>query len=155
MSALSISGISEIVLSVRDLDRMKSFYQEVLGFGLVNETSFDRDGNRVPDGAPTISFLKISDIESPVGQRCHPQVLVLIDHRRHPSGRVGHAVETSTLHHLAFEIPHHAYDGNLAKLRKLALDPREVAFPAIHAKSIFFEDPEGNSLELICPDSSN
>ena len=36
-SGPAITGVAEIVLSVRDLPRMRQFYEDVLGFGLLSQ----------------------------------------------------------------------------------------------------------------------
>ena len=146
----SITTVAEVVLSVRDLPLMRDFFQETLGFSLFKELSFSPDGSIVPNGEPTITFLTICELDTPLGRNSHPQCLVLIDYRRHPSGRPGHDSSTSTLHHLAFEIPPVSYDWYLDRLSSLGLAPTEANFPDISARSLFFKDPEGNSIELIC-----
>ena len=35
-------------------------------------------------------------------------------------------------------------------LSAAGLDPQPAAFPHMNAKALFFKDPEGNQLELIC-----
>lgn len=150
MEALPITAIAEIVLSVSDIPLMKQFYIDVLGFKFLKESSWDKKGNLVPDGEPTISFLTIKELDTPLGRHSHPQVLVFIDYQRHSSGRPGHDVTTSTLHHLAFEIPPDTYAPHHERLQLLNLDPKEVMFESYPAKSLFFKDPEGNSIELIC-----
>ena len=97
MEALPITAIAEIVLSVSDLHQMKQFYVDVLGFKFLKESSFDKEGNLVPDGEPTISFLTIKELDTPLGRHSHPQVLVFIDYQRHSSGRPGHDVTTSCM----------------------------------------------------------
>lgn len=143
-----ITGIAEIVLSVRSIPVMRKFYTEVLGFRFFKEASYSMDGELVPDGEPTITFLTIKELDTPLGRNGHPQMLALIDFKRHSSSRPGHNSKTSTLHHLAFEIPPESYDTHLHNLTSLNLNPRKVSFSA--AKSLFIKDPEGNSVELIC-----
>ena len=150
METLPITGIAEIVLSVRDLPLMKQFYMNVLGFKFFNEACYGEGGKLIPNGDPTICFLTIKELDTPLGRKSHPQVLVLIDFQRHPSGRPGHDVTTSTLHHLAFEIPPKSYEPHHEKLQALRLAPSEVEFENISAKALFFKDPEGNTIELIC-----
>jgi len=153
MKVPPITGVAEIVLSVRDLPGMKRFYVDVLGFSLWEEACYGPGGRLIPGGEPTISFLTITELDTPLGRHCHPQALVLIDHRRHANGRPGHEVTTSTLHHLAFEIPPDSYDLHRERLEQLSLAPQEARFEGIRARSLFFRDPEGNSIELICPDA--
>ena len=147
-----ITGVSEIVLSAADLPQMREFYVNVLGFPVHSELSMEA-AEPDPDGEPTITFLTITDTGSPLSQGGHPQMLALIDYRRHIYAKrrlTGHDINSSTLNHLAFEIPPESYDAHLARLRKLELEPTEAEFPAVQAKAIFFADPEGNRLELIC-----
>ena len=147
-----ITGVAEIVLSVADLPLMRGFYHRVLGFPIHSEASLEQEGPADPDGEPTISFLTIKELDTPLGP-LHPQLLALIDYRRHVHARkrlIGHDVHRTTLNHLAFEIPPDSYDAHLARLKQLQLNPVESEFPAMNARAIFFKDPEGNTLELIC-----
>ncbi len=48
-----ISGVSEIVLSVADLPKMREFYTDVMGFRLHSELSMET-ANVDPEGEPTI-----------------------------------------------------------------------------------------------------
>jgi len=146
-----LTGVAEIVLNVADLPTMKDFYTTVLGFPLHSELSLETE-EADPDGRPTISFLTIKPLDTPLGP-LHPQLLVLIDYQRHVHARrrmLGHDVSRSTLNHLAFEIPPESYTSHLTRLQQLQLDPVETEFPAMLARAIFFRDPEGNVLELIC-----
>ena len=147
-----IAGVSEIVLSVADLPRMRDFYAHVLGFELHSEVSMESHVAD-PEGEPTISFLTICQTETPLGRGGHPQMLVLIDYRRHVFAKkrfVGHDVAQSTLNHLAFEIPSDTFEVHVAHLKAHHLDVTFFNFPDIKARAMFFEDPEGNLLELIC-----
>lgn len=147
-----ITGVAEIVLSVRDLPAMREFYSRVLGFRLHSEACHEH-GAEPEAGEPTICFLTICDIDTPLGRHGHPQLLALIDHRRHVFARsrlVGHDVSRSTLNHLAFEIPPESFDAWRERLTGLGLGPTVSEFPAMKARAMFFRDPEGITLELIC-----
>ena len=151
-----ILGISEIVLSVADLPRMREFYREVLGFALHHELSMETE-SPVPDGEPTIAFLEICGSETPLGRNGHPQLLALIDYKRHHFARMrfrGHDVTVSTLNHLAFEIPSESFDAHLQNLQRHHIEATQSRFPDMSARAVFFRDPEGNTLELICHDSA-
>lgn len=153
-----ITGVVEVVLSVRDLPGMREFYQRVLGFKLLSESCHETEAAPDPDGDPTISFLTIRDIDTPLGRNGHPQLLVLIDHQRHVFARqrfVGHDVTRSTLNHLAFEIPPESYAPHQRRLTAMGLNPTTSQFPALKARALFFNDPEGNTLELICHDPAS
>jgi catechol 2,3-dioxygenase-like lactoylglutathione lyase family enzyme len=149
---LPITGISEVVLSVADLPQMKAFYRDVLGFPVMAEYSMETELHD-PQGKPTITFLVIAETRTPLGCHGHPQLLALIDHRRHIHARArltGHDVNQSTLNHLAFEIPADTYEGHVSRLKQLGLELTFSEFPAMQARAMFFRDPEGNVLELIC-----
>ena len=155
--SLRVTGVAEIVLSVRNLPRMRDFYRDVLGFDLLKEACHDKGAVPTPGGAPTISFLTIIQLDTPLGRHGHPQLLALIDFQRHAGMRelfTGHDRTKSTLNHLAFEIPPESYEPHRKRLEALGLTPREVEFPHMVAKALFFNDPEGNVLELICHDQS-
>lgn len=146
-----ISGVAEIVLSVADLPAMRDFYTQVLGFPVHSEASLEGETHD-PDGAATITFLTIRELDSALG-RLHPQMLVLIDYRRHVHAKkrlIGHDAQRTTLNHLAFEIPSDSYTAHFERLNHLGLSPVEAKFPAMNANALFFKDPEGNALELIC-----
>ncbi len=148
-----IVGVAEIVLSVADLPTMRAFYVDVMGFPLLSEACHEHGPEATPDGDPTISFLTIRETNTPLGRHGHPELLVLIDYERHVFARSrfsGHDVSRSTLNHLAFEIPPDSYEAHEARLAQLDLDPRRAEFPDMQARALFFEDPEGNVLELIC-----
>ena len=148
-----ITGVAEIVLSVRDLASMRQFYQEVLGFELLSEACHETGLTPDPSGEPTIAFLTIKELDTPLGHHGHPQLLALIDYRRHVFARDrfdGLEPRTSTLNHLAFEIPPDRYEVELERLLALGLEPQPTRLPNMCARALFFHDPEGNLLELIC-----
>ncbi|QEG23679.1 VOC family protein [Mariniblastus fucicola] len=158
----TIIGAAEIVLSVSDLPKMREFYVSVLGFPIHGEACstgegvVDADSNSDSGFEATITFLTISETDTPLGRNGHPQILALIDYRRHflAKGRFdGHDVRRSTLNHLAFEILPGDYDSEFERLSELGLNPTKTVFANLNAKAIFFKDPEGNVLELICHDA--
>jgi catechol 2,3-dioxygenase-like lactoylglutathione lyase family enzyme len=159
MAATSgIVGIAEIVLNVRDLPAMRGFYRDVLGFKVLREACHERGIEPDPNGMPTIAFLTIQDVDTPLGRHGHPQMLALIDFRRHVFAKErfdGHEPTRSTLNHLAFEIRPEDYEAEKERLEKLGLNPRQATFPAMTARALFFNDPEQNLLELICHASPN
>lgn len=148
-----ILGVSEIVLNVDSIPVMREFYERVLTFQFHSQSCHEFGNDAEPDGEPTICFLKITDVDTPLGRNLHPQFLVLIDWRRHFHARKrveGRNVTLSSLNHLAFEIAPNAYDEQLKRLQALDLEPTRSSFLDLQARAIFFRDPEGNTLELIC-----
>ena len=147
-----ITGVSEVVLSVADLPKMRAFYTQIMGFHLHSEVSMETTVAN-PDGEPTITFLTICNTDTPLNRGGHPQMLVLIDYRRHIHAKqriFGHDVRRSTLNHLAFEIPSESFDDYVTLLKEMKIDLTFSDFPAFNARAMFFKDPEGNVLELIC-----
>ena len=143
-----IHRVSEIVLNVRDIERMSWFYQDVLGFEL---------HSRFPETNPTIVFLTISDHDSALSRGGHPQLLALIDPVRHgPAEQRFDEIERrrSTLNHIAFEIDLADYGPQKQRFAELGLNPSTEEFAFLGARALFFEDPEGNLLELLCHDAS-
>jgi catechol 2,3-dioxygenase-like lactoylglutathione lyase family enzyme len=149
----AVTGTAEIALNVRDLPRMRRFYEEVLGFPLLYQGCHEHGPEADPAGEPTIAFLTIAELDTPLGCHGHPQILALIDYRRHAFARGRfdrHERSASTLNHLAFEIPPERYEAEQARLAARGLEPDARPLPGIPARSLFFDDPEGNQIELIC-----
>lgn len=143
-----VQGISEIVLNARDIERMSRFYQDVLGFPLHSQ---------FPEANPAIVFLTICDHGSALSRGGHPQLLALIDPVRHgpAQGRFDDIDgRRSTLNHIAFEIDLADYEPQQRRLAELGFNPGTEEFAFLGARALFFEDPEGNLLELICHDTS-
>jgi catechol 2,3-dioxygenase-like lactoylglutathione lyase family enzyme len=131
--------IAEVGLRVKDLARAAAFYQEVLGLEIVR-------------AYPKHVFMKAGELNSPLGRGGHPQLLVLFD--REVSLDSG----LTTFDHLAFEIPLENYAAERERLRELGLAFIERAWRGPYAwiggRSLFFDDPEGNTIEFIARDPS-
>jgi catechol 2,3-dioxygenase-like lactoylglutathione lyase family enzyme len=132
---------------------MRDLYREVLGFKLLSEACPETGLEPDADWEPTIAFLTIKEVDTPLGRHRHPQLLALIDFRRHVFAKgkfAGHEPTRSTLNHLPFEIPPESYEAYKERLESFGLRPSPVTFPAMTARALFFDDPEQNVLELIC-----
>ena len=144
----TIKTIAEIVINVDDIGRARAFYETVLGVQLHSQC---------PAENPTSVFLTLAELDSPLGRGGHPQLLALIDPHRHPPAKQrfrGLDVTVSSLNHLAFEIAPETYESEKRRLAALGLTVHEETFPNMNAKALFFQDPEGNTLEFICHASS-
>ena len=134
-----VMHIAEVGLRVKDLPRMLAFYQEVLGLEVV--CTF-----------PKYVFMKVGELDSALGRGGHPQLLVFFDRE------VPLDIALTTLDHLAFEIPLERFAAERERLQAVGLEWSERAWSGIHAwlraRSLFFDDPEGNTIELIAHDPS-
>jgi catechol 2,3-dioxygenase len=132
-----VMHFAEVGLRVTDLPRAVAFYQDVLGLEIVR-------------AYPHHVFLNAGDLDSPLGHAGHPQLLVLFD-REAPLD-----IKLTTVDHLAFEIPIERYDSEKQRLAQKGFDLRERVWSGDHAwlraRSIFFSDSEGHTLELIAHD---
>jgi catechol-2,3-dioxygenase len=131
----SVCGLGEIALRVNDLDAMQKFYEEVIGLPLMT---------RVPNCA----FFRIAE-----GCGGHTQVLALFDRSDSPGYRVPDAT-TSTIDHIAFEIPLAELDHEKKRLEALGLQVETAEHAWVHWRSLYVTDPEGNQVELVCYDES-
>jgi catechol 2,3-dioxygenase-like lactoylglutathione lyase family enzyme len=128
------AGLRHLALKVRDLDVMKRFYVDVLGFAV--EWEPDRDNVYLSSG---IDNLALHRSDSLVTSR-------ETEHRSEDSGGGG-----SPLDHLGL-IVRSADDvdrwAEFLKHRGVTLD----ALPRTHrdgARSCYFRDPEGNQIQVI------
>jgi catechol-2,3-dioxygenase len=131
----SVRGLGEIALRVNNLDTMQKFYDEVIGLPLMA---------RFPNAA----FFKIAN-----GYGGHTQVLALFDRSQNPGYR-GTDASTSTIDHIAFEIPLADFADELKRLRGLGLHVETAEHAWVHWRSLYVTDPEENQVELVCYDES-
>jgi catechol 2,3-dioxygenase len=135
--ASHVMHIAEVGLRVRDLARMVMFYQETLGLEIVR-------------AYPRHVFLQAGQLDSPLGRGGHPQLLVLFDRS------VRLEIDLTTLDHLAFEIPLDEFESERTRLQGMGLELIEKTWAGdyawLRARSMFFDDPEGNTIELIAHD---
>ena len=125
-----IKALGEVALRVNDLQLMKRFYQAVLGLHVLGEFA-------------SAVLLKIAD-----GYGGHTQVLGLFDR----SVRVGPA--HTTVDHIAFAIALGDFDAEKRRLESLGLQVEVELHSWVKWRSLYFHDPEGNQVELVCYDES-
>jgi catechol-2,3-dioxygenase len=131
----SVRGLGEIVFRVNNLDAMQKFYEEIIGLPLMT---------RVPNCA----FFKIAD-----GYDGYTQVLALFDRSQSPGYR-GTDAATSTIDHIAFEIPLANFADERKRLESFGLQVETAEHAWVHWRSLYVSDPEGNQVELVCYDGS-
>jgi catechol-2,3-dioxygenase len=80
-------------------------------------------------------------------------VLALFDRSESPGYR-GTDAATSTIDHIAFEIPLVEFADELTRLKALGLQVETAEHAWMHWRSLYVADPEGNQVELVCYDES-
>ena len=131
----AVRGLGEIALRVNDLDAMQRFYEQVIGLPLMARFS-------------NSAFFKIAD-----GYEGHAQVLALFD-RSEGAGYGGTNAKTSTIDHIAFEIPLADFDGEKRRLEGLGYQVETTEHAWVRWRSLYLTDPEENQVELVCYDGS-
>jgi catechol-2,3-dioxygenase len=126
----AVKALGEVALRVNNLEQMKRFYQEVLGFEVLGES-------------PAAALLKIAP-----GYAGHTQVLGLFDRS------VSVDQERTTVDHIAFAIGLPDYDSEKKRLETLGLNVETTEHEWIKWRSLYFHDPEGNQVELVCYDEN-
>jgi catechol 2,3-dioxygenase-like lactoylglutathione lyase family enzyme len=121
MSGIPVTGVSELVLEVVDLEASERFYSEVLGLPVVERWP-DRDAIWVMAGERTRIGL------------WRPQVGMM-------GGRGGLHV------HFAMHIAEADYDGAVERLRGLGQEVQEADFGDA-GRAAYVDDPDGNVVEL-------
>lgn len=124
----TIKGLGELALRVNDLGRMVDFYETVVGLEVMRRF-------------PETVFFRIED-----GHGGHTTILALFD-RDVETGQ-----ERSPLDHFAFTIDVDDYDSERQRLEALGVDVTQRVFDWTGWRSLFFRDPEGNVVELVCRD---
>ena len=126
-----IRGLGEVSIRVNDLAAMCAFYEDVVGLKVLR-----REESYV--------FFEIAE-----GYGGHSQNLALFEDGESEML----SSNQSTLHHIALNIDLEDYQSELMRLRGLGLDVRSTEHSWLHVRSLYFPDPEGNTLELVCYDA--
>jgi len=119
---IPVTGVSELVLEVVDLERATTFYRDVLGLPVVERWE-DREAVWVMAGERTRIGL------------WRPQVGLA-------QGRGGVHV------HYALHIAEEDFDAAVVRLRRHGYDPELVEFGGDRGRALYVHDPDGNVLEL-------
>ncbi len=137
----SSKRLGELVLRTSDVDTLTEFYRDVIGL----EPFAGFGSNR---------FLKVAD-----DFEGHPQLLAIFDKSKEYSGPNNIKPENAdagagTLHHFAFAMEKEQFEQEKERLQELGLDIRFADYREFGWHSIHFHDPDGNSVEFVCYDSS-
>lgn len=130
-----IRGLGEIALRVENLDAMQHFYAEVIGLELMQRF-------------PTSAFFRIAE-----GYAGHTQILALFDRTAEPDYTGPDPARTS-VDHIAFTIGLDDYAPEKARLEGLGLKVSTAEHAWVQWRSLYVDDPEGNTVELVCFDPS-
>ncbi|SEL83733.1 VOC family protein [Haloferax larsenii] len=127
-------ALGEFALRVEDFETMREFYRDVVGLGEpIGDFGF-------------ATFFSLG--ESHAG---HEAVFALFD-RTDEAGYEGLDQTFTTLDHLAFSISPEDFDAEVERLRGHDLDLDFAYHEWVEWRSLYFADPEGNRVELVCRD---
>jgi len=134
-----VKGLGEVSIRVRDLDAMHKFYEEVVGLVVLR-----RDESFV--------FFKIAE-----GYGGHTQNLALFEASNTmflDNKAVQLNSQETTLHHIALNIALEDFESEKMRLEGLGLKVNATVHEWLHVRSLYFPDPEGNTLEFVCYDET-
>jgi catechol-2,3-dioxygenase len=134
-----VKGLGEVSILVKDLDAMQKFYEEVVGLEVLR-----RDESFV--------FFKIAE-----GYGGHTQNLALFQAENRyllENKSIELNPEQTTLHHIALNVALDDFESEKMRLEGLGLKVNATVHEWIHVRSMYFSDPEGNSLEFVAYDET-
>jgi len=127
-----IRGLTEVVISVHDMEKSLNFYCDILGLMVMSPPDFR--------GAV---FLRVSEETDIV-----PQQIVLVPL---PEGTDAFPTERvrRPLHHLGIEVAREDFESERERLQGLGFDVRLGEHPFLPLQGMYLDDPDGNEVELI------
>jgi len=135
MSKSTIKALGEVNLRVKNLKEMTEFYTKVLGLQTIYKSKKH-------------VFLKVAN-----GYAGHTQVVALFNYRYGGNKRAPEIAST-TLEHIAFNIDLRDFELEKKRLERYGLEVTVELHPEVHWRSMYFEDPEGNKIELVAYDKN-
>ena len=134
-----VKGLGEVSIRVKDLDAMHKFYEEVVGLEVLRQDE-------------SFVFFKVAK-----GYGGHTQNLALFD----TSNRIFLETKSqqlssdqTTLHHIALNVSLEDFESEKMRLEGLGLKVNATVHEWLHVRSLYFADPEGNTLEFVCYDET-
>jgi catechol-2,3-dioxygenase len=134
-----IKGLAEASIRVENLGVMQKFYEQVVGLEVLRQ---EKD----------YVFFRIAE-----GYSGHTQNLALFDASNRTFLEAKSSIlskEGSTLHHIALNVALKDFDSEKLRLEGLGVKVHATEHPWIHLRSLYFADPEGNTLEFVAYDES-
>ncbi len=129
--AVTIDGLAEVVLNVRDMAAALAFYRDLLGLRVMS-----------PPERTNPIFLQAGTATAGV-----PSLIVLV--QLPPDA--ADFVPPRTLHHLALTVPAATFDATHEALIAAGLSVRTGQHPVLTARTVYVDDPDGNEVEFIAP----
>jgi catechol-2,3-dioxygenase len=129
--AVTVDGLAEVVLNVRDMAAALAFYRDLLGLRVIS-----------PPERTTPVFLQAGVAATGV-----PSLVVLV--QLPPDAAA--FTPPRTLHHLALTVPADVFDSTHEALSATGLTVRTGRHPVLTARTIYVDDPDGNEVEFIAP----
>jgi catechol 2,3-dioxygenase-like lactoylglutathione lyase family enzyme len=134
-----VKGLGEVSILVKDLDAMRKFYEEVVGLEVLR-----RDESFV--------FFKVAE-----GYGGHTQNLALFQAENRfflENKSIQLNPEQTTLHHIALNVALEDFESEKMRLEGLGLKINATVHEWLHVRSLYFADPEENTLEFVCYDET-
>lgn len=125
---MKLNGIHHIALNVRDLDRAEAFYTDVLGFSVMERFSKGLRHIMLDTGNSAIALFEAPDLDT--------------------KSSTDLMSETGFMH-FAFRADKDQFDAIVEELC-LKVDIDEGPVKRGNGMSVYFNDPDGNHLEIHC-----
>ncbi len=135
----TVKGLGEVSILVQDLGVMQGFYRDVVGLEVLRQEE-------------DYVFFKIAE-----GYGGHTQNLALFDAANRTFLEDKSQLlskRQTTLHHIALNVALADFESEKRRLEGLGLRVHATEHAWIHVRSLYFADPEGNTLELVAYDDS-
>lgn len=123
---MAINGIHHVALNVKDLDRSEKFYTEVLGFKVTHQFSTGLRHSMVFTGNSHLALFEAPELET-------EQAI--------------EKLSEDGYQHLAFGISPEEFEPAVARLKEQLPDV-EGPVKRGAGQSVYFNDPDGNHLEI-------
>ena len=126
----TVRDLGEVAIRCRDLAAMTAFYRDIIGLEVIEGDYSDH-----------IVFLRVGE-----GFAGHTQVVALFTAEDDDEPAVGAG---SSLHHLALTVRPEDLAPAVTWYRANGLEPRTAEHPWVGWDSVYVQDPEGNTVELV------
>ena len=132
--------LGEIVLRTPNMQKMVAFYRDVVDlepFKASGAMQFFRVSENFMGHTPAIGLFELDEISD-------------VDDTTYD----GHDARKTPFHHFAFVIDHKDYDSEFNRISALGYTPRTMEHSLTQSRSFYIYDPDGNTVEFVCYDSS-